>query len=129
MKVEYGTTTLGDDAVGDFITPEVSQSHAREIQVSPVLDARYCPTLPRRNVRHTISYTVDKEHVSTPAAVVHVLAFPDSLDDQAVLKVTEGATVYQMADACLTSAELVALTGRSTLMRFTFTGGQLAESS
>jgi len=123
MKIEFGSTTLGDDSAGDFIAPAFSRSHTRALQAEDLLGAANPATFPRGNARNAIAFVVAKEHASIAAAIVYLLSFPDGLDAQATLKFTESTSIYEMLNACFAGAELVDVTGKSTAMRFNFTGG------
>jgi hypothetical protein len=128
MRIEYAGDPLADDLAGDFIIPGVNRSHARVIQTDVLAGAEAEASRPRGNIRNTISFVVDREHADMAAAAVYLLATPDSLPGQGALRISEGIEAYEMADACLVSAELVLLTGRSTQMRFTFTGGAITQT-
>jgi hypothetical protein len=128
MKIEYGTETIGDDSAGDFISPAVARGHARALQMEQLFRGAAEATFARGNIRNTIQFAVEKEHATAEDAVIHLFSYPDSLPGSGALRVTEGDTGYEMADACLTAVDLVALTGRSTTMRFSFTGGAITES-
>lgn len=129
MKIEYDSETLGDDTAGDFIAPAVGRSHRRLVQTEPLLGGSNALNFARGNANNQISFVIQKQHDSLAAAVTHVFSFPDSLPGSGVLRLTEGTSAYQMAAACLTDVELVDLTGRSTALKYAFTGGAITEST
>ena len=128
MKIEYGQDTIGDDLAGDIITPAITRQHNREVQVDTLAGAGAPFVYPRGNVRNTVSFVIDRQHANNEAAVIHILTYPDSLPNQAALRISQDYEAFQMADACLVSAEIVALIGRSTQIRYTFTGGPLTSA-
>lgn len=128
MKIEYGSDTLGDDSTGDLITPAVARSHARLVHTEDLAGGANPVSFARRNARNQISFAVEKEHADLAAAVAFVFSHPDGLADQATLRFSEGATAYELADACLQGCELLHLTGRSTGFRYSFIGGAITEA-
>lgn len=128
MRIEYASTVLADDAAGDFITPAVGRAHTRQVQQEDLAGAAHPFSHPRGNARNQIAFSVEKLHASNEAAVFYVFAFPDELPGSGPLRVTGVEESYALADACLLSVELESLVGLSTRMRFTFTGGRVAET-
>jgi len=129
MKIEYASETLGNDAAGDFITPAVGRAHARLVQTEDLLGGANPAHFARGNARNTISFIVEEEHASLAAAVEHVFSFPDSLPGTGELRLTEGTTSWHILDACLSGVELVGLTGRSTALKYNFTGGAVTQAA
>jgi hypothetical protein len=125
MKLEYGSDTLGDDSVGDFILDD-GGPHQRVVQQEPLAGGSAPFTAGRGNHINQRSFTVSKEHASLAAAVDWFNTHPDDLATSGTLQITEGATVVQQTGAVLVSVDRVNLTGRSTILRYQFTGGQIA---
>jgi hypothetical protein len=125
VKIEYGATTLGDDADGDFILEFPARAHARQVQQEPLAFAANPFTKGRGNAANSISFTVSKHHADLAAAALFYITHPDALADNGILKFTEGGTVKQIADAALQTVEGVELSGASTRMKYTFTGGAI----
>lgn len=125
MKIEYGASTLGDDAAGDFITEFPASTHARQVQQEPLAFAANPFTKGRGNASNSMSFVVSKAHTDLAAATLFWITHPDALADNGILKFTEGATVKQIADAALQAVERIELAGSSTRMKYTFTGGAI----
>lgn len=128
MKLEYGSTTLGDDAAGDFILDD-GGDHQRLAQVTPLAGGATVSTIARENRSNTRTFTVSKEHADLAAAATWFNQHPDSLAADDELKITEGSSVSKMADAVLTAVQRVQLTGKSTVIRYQFTGGQIVAAT
>lgn len=129
MKLEYGDQTLGDDSAGDFILAQ-GGPHQRLVQQDPLVQDAGAPlTQPRGNYSNQLSYAVSKQHASAAAAKAWFHRHPDELPAAGELRITEGTDADSMADAVLQNVERVELTGRSTVMRYTFTGGQILQAA
>lgn len=127
MKLEYDSTTLGDDDAGDFILDD-GGSHQRVVQQTPLAGGSAPFTTARGNHSNQRSFSIAKEHADAKTAVAWWNNHPDSLPDSGVLKVTESDKICLMNDAVLVSVDRLSLTGKSTTLRYQFTGGQIALS-
>lgn len=128
MKLEYGATTLGDDAAGDFILDDGGQ-HQRVVQQEPLAGGTAPFTAARGNHSNQRSFTVSKEHADLATAKAWFNRHPDELADSGELRITEGTDVDRMPDAVLVSVDRVQLTGRSTVLRYQFTGGRITQAA
>lgn len=126
MKVEYGSTTLGDDSAGDFITDD-GGAHARLTQQTPLAggDPFHKDRGNHSNVR---SFTISKQHASLAAAKAWFNRHPDELDGQAELRITQNSDADKMPDAVLQGVDRVQLMGASTILRYTFLGGRITQA-
>ncbi len=124
MKITYGDTTLGDDSTGDCISEE-SGPHTREVQQENLAFAAAPFSAGRGNARNGTTFTVDKVHADEKTAARYWRQHPDSLPGQAQLSWINDDFTDKMADACLVSIERGLRNGKSTLMRYTFTGGPI----
>lgn len=127
MKVEYGATTLGDDSAGDFIT-DLGGSHNRVVQQDPLAFGTAPFTAGRANHTNTRGFQISKQHATHAAAVTWFNTHPDGLGESGLLKITAGAATENLVDAVLVSVDRVELTGVSTVMRYSFTGGQFTST-
>lgn len=127
MKLEYGSETLGDDTTGDKITDH-GGGHARLLQSEPLLGGGAPAHFARGNHTNQRSFTVDKVHADAKAALKWWEAHPDDLPDSGVLRTSESTYAAQMADAVLVAVERLERTGKTTLMKYTFTGGRILDS-
>ncbi len=125
MKLEYGSETLGDDTAGDLILDD-GGGHARVVQQEPLAGGNAPFTQARGNHSNQRGFTVSKEHATLAAAVDWWNNHPDVLPESGALTITESTVVCVMADAVLQAVERVNLTGRSTILRYQFVGGQIA---
>lgn len=122
--ITYGAATLGDDDAGDVIFDE-GGGHSRQVQREPVAFADYEFTAGRGNVREEFRFTIEKLHADENAAATYWRSHPASLDASAALVFEAGTYTDTIADAALVSVERVRRDGKSTVMRYTFTGGQI----
>lgn len=126
MKLVYGQTTLGDDDEGDFIT-DLGGPHGRVVQQDPLAFGSAPFLAGRSNHTNQRSFVVAKEHADLATAVEWFNAHPDTLEEQGELRVTQGDATWTMT-AALVAVERLDLTGVSTQLRYTFTGGQITEA-
>lgn len=124
MKITYGDNTLGDDAAGDCISEE-SGPHTRKVQQDDLAFGAHPFTAPNGNARNTTTFVVDKVHADDKTAARYWRQHPDSLPGQAELQWINADFTDKLADACLVSIERGRRDGKSTLMRYTFTGGPI----
>ena len=86
-------------------------------------------TFARGNRFWTLPFTVSRQHASPEAAAAfldtHAAALPDAID----LKIVQGATTTYLAAAVLTSLDPDEPTGRSTVIRYQFTGPNYTETA
>ncbi len=128
MRVEYGSETLGDDAAGDFIIDD-GGTHQRVVQQTPLLGGSEPFIAARGNNSNTRGFTISKEHATLAEAKAWFNRHPDTLPGSGGLWITEGTDIDLMTNAVLVSVERVSLTGKSTTLRYTFTGGQIAQTA
>jgi hypothetical protein len=128
MKLEYGSTTLGDDTAGDYILDD-GGGHARVVQQEPLAGGTVPFTAARGNHSNQRGFTVSKEHADAKTAKAWFNRHPDTLADAGELRITEGDDADTMPDAVLVSVDRVQLTGRSTVLRYQFTGGQISQAT
>lgn len=124
MKLEYGSTVLGDDTTGDKIVDHGGEN-SRAIQSTPLLGGAQPFLAGRGNHGNSRSFTVEKMHSDEKAAVEWWNTHPDSLDDAAVLRVSQGTFACETA-AVLASVSRGRLDGKSTLLTYNFVTKQIA---
>lgn len=132
MKIEFGSTTIGDDSTGDNIVLD-QWTHQRVVQADPLAFSDEATdksefTKTRGNIRNQVSFIVQKNHADPKTAQRFVRTHGDSLSGQANLIFTEAAQVDTMANAALVSVLLQVLSGKETVIRYTFTGGVVTTS-
>jgi hypothetical protein len=127
MKLEFASVTLGDDSVGDFLLDggAGNGAHQRVVQQEPLAGGTNVFTAARGNKSNQVTFIVSKEHASVAAAAEWWFEHPDLLATSGSLVLTEGASISTMTGAVLQSVERVNLTGRSTILRYTFVGGAI----
>lgn len=124
MRIDYGDTTLGDDAAGNCIVVEGSNHKRKVDQEDDMFRAQFAATFDRDNARNDFTFTVDIEHKDDEKALLYMLTHRDSLPGQARLRWKISTTIVLQTDATFLSAEMVSFEGRSTKFRYHFTGGQ-----
>lgn len=127
MKLEYGTETLGNDALGDFILDH-GGTNQRTFQRDNLPGSGAPFSEPKGNHTNDRSFTVSKQHTDGKAAIEWFNAHPDGLPDSGTLRISESNYACEMAQAILVSVERFELSGKSTLMKYNFTGGQIANA-
>lgn len=128
MRIEYGSEILGDDAAGDFVEDH-GGGHARLVQQDALAGGNATLTIARGNQSNQRSFTVDRQHADAATAVNWWNTHPEDLPDSGTLRITEGPFAAEMPDAVLVSVERLQLTGRSTVLRYNFTGGRISEAA
>lgn len=118
MKLEYGSTTLGDDTTGDKIVDH-GGDYTRQVQTTPLLGGSAPFLAPRGNAANQRSFTVDKVHANSMAAVEWWNTHPNDLEASGLLRVTESYFACESV-AVLVSVSRVRLDGRSTLLTYNF---------
>jgi hypothetical protein len=129
MKVRIGTTYLarGVDA-GEDVSGLRSQGRS-QAQVNPAVGAEAVECIDRGNLQMTITFSVDREHESIEAAIVHALRHKSDLigisgDCEFVSEDGVAERVLTLAAAVIPDVD-VETDGVSTTTRYTITGGKV----
>lgn len=127
MKLEYDSTTLGDDMTGDKIVDHGGDNE-RIAQVTPLAGGTQPFLAPRGNNSNQRSFTVDKVHTDAKSAVEWWNTHPDELPGSGILRISQDAFAGECS-ALLTSVNRLALDGKSTLLRYNFITKQITAAA
>lgn len=112
---------LADEAAGEYIAG--GPPHMRGLaQVEPLYGSQSPFVADQGNRTWTWTFVVMREHADAEAAAAFLASHPADISGLLDVQMIQGSTTTVMTDAVLTAYEPDEPTGRSTNIRYQFTG-------